>query len=376
MERKSYGFKAALENNTMSGGPSVIGNLDEGQDVVFPGAFKPVLSTFLKRGFIAFGHEWDDLPIAFPVVAREEGRLLYSEARFHSTQAAQDARTVASERLDAGLEVPLSIGFVCAEDGCKYFDSGEMLLMWAREKGYDMSLFDTKGIDAWKGWCRGIVKIGELFEWSYVNAAMNRDATAMDCKRVWTKEYAEQNAWHPGTEVKTEVVVDPIVEPQPQNIRELEKLLRDEGLSLTKAKEVISQAKTLLRDVASGDATVPTEPVEVPANDGETDAGEVEQKLDDAVPAEAVEDPTPSETPEVVPEPVEEKTEVVPEIVTQPLAAGVLPIIPEPGSELDILVKEVQARKLLVTQRLVQRQFELNASTERIINSANRAARS
>jgi HK97 family phage prohead protease len=46
-----------------------------------------------------------------PLEAREDDHGLYLAGRFHATPTAQEARTIARERIDAGLRVGLSIGY-------------------------------------------------------------------------------------------------------------------------------------------------------------------------------------------------------------------------------------------------------------------------
>ena len=188
IERKSFEIKAAtLEDNCLKGAASVVGVLDRGRDVIFPGAWDKTLKGFLANGFVAVGHAWDELPVAMPVLAKATGNQLYTEAVFHSTAAAQDARTVCKERLAQNLSVGLSVGFMMNygdEDNPAYlyFETGQKMLDFAKANGYDMSLFDAKGIKACKGYCRGILNIDELMEYSIVPVPCNQDAIASEAK--------------------------------------------------------------------------------------------------------------------------------------------------------------------------------------------------
>src|SRR5882724_6605884 len=117
--RKAYSLKGvSLEENCLKANTSCMGYMDEEQDVIFPSAFKKggCLPDFLTNGFIALSHDWAALPIAMPTMIREDGNMLYSEAEYHSTEEAQAARTVAMERMDKGLTVPVSIGFRIGDD--------------------------------------------------------------------------------------------------------------------------------------------------------------------------------------------------------------------------------------------------------------------
>jgi HK97 family phage prohead protease len=89
------------------------------------GAFTPHLASFLKDGFIALGHSWDALPIAYPLEAYEDDHGLYLRAAFHSTPEAQKARTVLQERLAQGKSAKTSIGYSVLKD--EQTDEGRLL---------------------------------------------------------------------------------------------------------------------------------------------------------------------------------------------------------------------------------------------------------
>ncbi len=207
---KIFEVKAAsaeLKDNRIRVVPSVMGMIDLGGDVIFPGAFKKVIKSFLQTGFVADTHGWDmaDL-IAMPVSMQEQGNLLVSEAEFHSTQDAQNVRTKVRERLARNLSVGASIGFYTAKDGRAYFDNGEALLAYAEETGADLSLFDAKGIKAWGDWCRAITQVEKLYEYSIVPVPMMPAAGVTEAK---------------AGQIATE--------------REFERFLRDAGFSRTQA---------------------------------------------------------------------------------------------------------------------------------------------
>lgn len=144
-------FKASDTGpGSFTGYGAVFGNVDDGGDVIIQGAFKEALPSFLERGFVPVGHNWFDLPIASISNAKEDENGLWIEAEFHSTQSAQDARTVVKERIDRGKFVGLSIGYLIdyENDGAEYDDDG----------------------------VRTIKKIKDLAEISIVTVPMNREA--------------------------------------------------------------------------------------------------------------------------------------------------------------------------------------------------------
>lgn len=161
LERKTfaitgYQFKAADSGpGEFSGYGATFGNVDEGGDVILKGAFSDAIPSFLERGFVPVGHDWMGLPIATIADAKEDDSGLFFKAAFHSTTAAQDARTVMMERMDRGKFVGLSIGFLPDYDsGIEYRDDGVRL----------------------------IKKIKELAEISFVTVPMNRLAGVTTAK--------------------------------------------------------------------------------------------------------------------------------------------------------------------------------------------------
>lgn len=152
-------------------------------DIIFPGAFDGTFDRFMAEGFIALNHQWSAEPIAYPTLIEARGKAIYSEATYHSTECAQEARTIAQERLAANKAVGVSVGFyIASEGGSAWFESGEKLLAFATSNSYDMKLFDRKAVGAIKGWCRGILKVARLAEWSQVNIPANPQAWATDAK--------------------------------------------------------------------------------------------------------------------------------------------------------------------------------------------------
>ena len=227
---KQFEIKGAnLSENQVSGAAAVTGNLDRAHDVIFPGAFKGVLKDFLANGFVAVGHSWTNLPVAMPISAKEVGNQLQTVAEFHTHQAAQDARTVARERIAKNLSVGLSVGFRMDYDTDNpsyiWFENGTKLLEFAKANGYDMTLFDSKTIKACKGMVCGIIQISELLEYSIVPVPCNTDATVMDAKA-----YGEDLS-------------------NIKSVRDYEEFLRDAGFSRKNAVALASHGfKSLQRD--------------------------------------------------------------------------------------------------------------------------------
>lgn len=170
---------AALRENMLSGSASVMGHMDRGNDVIYPGAYKGAIKEFLKSGFVSVGHDWTDYA-AMPTVCKEDGRDLYVECEFHTTDDAQRIRTKCKERIEKGLSVGLSVAFYSSGQG--WFENGKLLLDDAKAKGCDMALFDAS-IKKHEGVCRGIWEVSELFEYGIVPVPMNKLSTATAVKQ-------------------------------------------------------------------------------------------------------------------------------------------------------------------------------------------------
>lgn len=159
-------FKATSEGaGGFSGYPSKFYELDTYGDIILPGAYTETISQFLERGFVGHSHEWEMAEVVgFPVLAREDGIGLYSEAMYHSTQNAQTCRTIAAERMAANKFVGLSIGFytLAAEDIASDAYDSELPKFIPPEK-LSLLMPEIRKLS----WVRLVKKI-ELFEYSIV----------------------------------------------------------------------------------------------------------------------------------------------------------------------------------------------------------------
>ncbi len=153
VERKTLVFEKAqiTDAGEFSGYGAIFGNVDDGNDLIEPGFFTPVLADFLREGFIAWGHDWQT-PVAMPKSAREDGIGLAIGAKFHTDEVSQRYRVVTKERLDEGMTMGLSIGYEVAEQA-----------------------FRPDGV-------RLLRKAKRLFEVSLIMVAMNREATVIQAK--------------------------------------------------------------------------------------------------------------------------------------------------------------------------------------------------
>lgn len=95
----------------LEGYASVKQQVDECGDLILEGAYGD-LEKLKKSGFVTVSHDANSLPIGWIEEAKEDEFGLWVKMGFHSTPLAEQAFSVASERLDAGKEVGLSIGYL------------------------------------------------------------------------------------------------------------------------------------------------------------------------------------------------------------------------------------------------------------------------
>lgn len=98
---------------TLEGYANVLNVVDSYGERTVPGAFAQDIPEFIGKGYLAVDHEWEvkDGAIGYIVEAREDATGLWFRAEFHTDGKSQDIRRKVAERLAAGKEVGLSIGY-------------------------------------------------------------------------------------------------------------------------------------------------------------------------------------------------------------------------------------------------------------------------
>jgi HK97 family phage prohead protease len=97
---------------TIEGYRAVFGEIDRQGDITIKGAFVDGHDEYMHSGFSAHSHIWDFKDaVGYPVEAYEDEHGWFVKSEFHTTQGAQDVRTIARERMKAGKQVGFSFGY-------------------------------------------------------------------------------------------------------------------------------------------------------------------------------------------------------------------------------------------------------------------------
>lgn len=155
------------------------GKMDSYMTVFAPGSATAALPDFVANGSFLAAHDADDLAIGYIRSAVDNGAGIEVEVDYHTTGDAQDARTVAMERLAAGKRVGLSIGFNIGD--YVELQNGDALLEMAATMNMDLNAFDVESIRKCQRECYLITRIAKIFEVSQVNfpAVPESEATAV-----------------------------------------------------------------------------------------------------------------------------------------------------------------------------------------------------
>jgi HK97 family phage prohead protease len=160
---------------------SVFGTIDEGGDIVLPGAFKDTTTRYLKKGFTAHSHDWSfKEAVGYPIEAKEDSIGYYVVSKFHSTPDAQDIRTKAKERMDDGLDVGFSFGYEVKDyEFIERKDYAAKLPLYVKADVLEASVERASAFPKIR-----LLKSLKIYEDSLVTAPMNEDAGATGVKSV------------------------------------------------------------------------------------------------------------------------------------------------------------------------------------------------
>ncbi len=173
-------------------------DIDEGGDLLIKGAFRDTMEEYLNSGFSAHSHVWTfSEAVGFPVEARETDRGWWVKSQFHSTDTAQNVRTIAKERMKAGKTVGFSFGYSARDydfidarnyerELPRYVDASRLAYNMAQAKKFPKVR---------------ILRAVDVIEDSIVTAPMNKLAMATGVKYVRGGHGGHYHVGDPATEV-------------------------------------------------------------------------------------------------------------------------------------------------------------------------------
>jgi uncharacterized protein len=140
LSRKAFDVKIepGADPGTITLYAATWGGPDRQGEAIDPGAFTN-LDTFVRDGWIALSHDFAELPIATVESATQDAKGLLLVCRWHSTDDAQECRTVVKERMERGKAVKCSIGFRVIEAATETRD-GEAIRILKRVELFEASL--------------------------------------------------------------------------------------------------------------------------------------------------------------------------------------------------------------------------------------------
>lgn len=184
-ERKFIDLKALSVKDEGSGSiegyRAVFGEIDEGGDIIVNGFFADGISDYLESGFTAHSHDWTfKEAVGFPVEAKEDDYGFFVVSQFHSTPDAQDIRTKARERKEAGKTVGFSFGYMVKEkEVIESKDFKDLLPKYIKPERLSANLKKAQNFSRIR-----ILLKGETFEDSLVTAPMQKLAKATGVKSI------------------------------------------------------------------------------------------------------------------------------------------------------------------------------------------------
>lgn len=195
IERKFIDLKALKVSDegsgTIEGYRSVFGEIDEGGDIVVKGFFADGISEYLQSGFTAHSHDWSfSESVGFPIDAKEDDHGFFVNSQFHSTPDAQNIRTKARERMEAGKTVGFSFGYqVTDKKVIEAKDFKDQLPQYIKPDRLAANLQKAQNFSRIR-----ILLKGETIEDSLVTSPMNKLAMATGVKSETKGMLAEEMA--------------------------------------------------------------------------------------------------------------------------------------------------------------------------------------
>jgi uncharacterized protein len=194
LSRKAFDaeVKAGEDPGTITLYAATWGGPDRQGEAIDPGAFVN-LDTFVKDGWIALSHDFAELPVATVESATQDAKGLLLTCRWHSTDDAQEARTVVKERMDRGKAVKCSIGYRVIEAATETRD-GETVRVLKRIELFEASIVNLPAnpkaeVVGVKHWADGLEEAALALKEGRVLSGKNRqrlERLATQCREAAT----------------------------------------------------------------------------------------------------------------------------------------------------------------------------------------------
>lgn len=173
-EYKTLSFKAGdtdgLADDQFQGYLSTFNNIDDGCDVIAPGAFVGTIPDFLTDGVVCWQHDWMT-PIGRWLEAREDSYGLFVKGQISQTTAGKDALILLRDR----VITKMSIGYQVL--GYRMLSDDEGVAMFG-QAAYDAAMH---GLPWYQDGIRLLTSV-KLFEGSPVTVPMNPKAVITGVK--------------------------------------------------------------------------------------------------------------------------------------------------------------------------------------------------
>jgi hypothetical protein len=173
-EYKTLAFKAGnsegLEPDQFQGYLATFGNIDDGGDVILPGAFTATLPDFLANGVVCWQHDWAT-PIGKWLSAHEDPHGLFVKGQISQTTAGKDALILLRDQVIKKM----SIGYTVLDAKTLTDEEGIALV---GEVAYMAAL---RNLPWYQDGVRGLIAL-KLYEGSPVTVPMNPQAAITGVK--------------------------------------------------------------------------------------------------------------------------------------------------------------------------------------------------
>lgn len=199
-------LKVSDQGNGSIEGYRAVFSVDEGGDLIVPGAFRDTIPDYISSGFTAESHNWSfSNAVGFPVEAHEDDHGFWVKSVFHSTPDAQNVRTIAKERMKAGKKVGFSFGYSPLKfEYLEPRDYKREIPKYVKPQDLDYNMRQAERFARVR-----LLKKLEVIEDSLVTAPMNRQAGATGVKslRQRNEDVTREQLWSKSLRLRSEILL-------------------------------------------------------------------------------------------------------------------------------------------------------------------------